>query len=652
MNKKIIFTGLLILVLRSALCLDFNPLDWDKKPTFTELDDSLLKENAVYIKYEVRYDFRHEDDGDLYQYETEHKIVRINNSEAIKNFNTYYLNDESVLEWVAIKARTFSKKGTINEFDEENIKEVVDEENGNAYKIFAVDGIEEGNTVEFLTIKKKSAESFQRDYFQFYYPVIKANYTISCPDKLRYLCKVYNGEMHEQNPLIKDSLVIYNISGENIPALYDERYSYRNKNRLRIEYRLDRNLYKGKYQLNIWDVAAKSIYEQFYFLGKKEQKRLDDFLSELNVENLNEKDRILYVEDLVKKEFFIQDSYADGYTDLEFILEQKISYDKGLTKLLSNVFKRINVKHNVVLTSSRDQIEFDKDFPSWNFLSKYLIYFPNQDMYLDPSDKFYRLGEVPGLNTAQYGMFIREVTIGDYNSAIADIKYIQESKAEDNYDHIYTLAQLDVDKGLANISLERAFSGLSGGYLQNVIPMLDDEEKDNSLKNLSAMKDLQPEFKELKILDKSTHPLASDAGFVFKGELSTNALFEYAGNNILFKIGALIGPQAEMYQENERQTTIEHAFNHVYYRELKLKIPEGYRIKNPQAGEINVKSSEVNPMFAFVSTAQMDGEYYIISIDEYYKSVYAPKEEVEAFKKVVNAAADFNKVVLVLEKVN
>jgi hypothetical protein len=652
MNTKLKTLCLLIFVVQSALSIDFKPINWEKKPKFVALDDSLLKENAVYLKYEVRYDFRHEDNGNLYQYETEHKIVRIHNSESIKNFNTYHLNDESVLEWVTIKARTFSNDGKISEFDDKNIKKVVDKESGNTYKIFAVDGIEEGNTVEFLTIKKKSAESFLKDYFQFYYPVIKANYTISCPDKLRYLCKVYNGKMFEQKPLFADSLVVYNISGENIPALYDERYSYRNKNRLRIECRLDRNLYKGKYQINIWDVAAKNIYEQFFHLSKKEQKRLDDFISGLNIIGLTEKERILYIEDIVKKDLFIQESYAQGYTDLDFVLEQKISYGKGIAKLLANVFKRINIKHNVVMTSSREDVEFDKDFPSWNYLSKYLIYFPDLDMYLDPSEKFYRLGEVPGLNTAQYGMFIQEISVGDFKSAIANIKYIKESKAEDNYDHIYAKVYLDVDAGNTIISLERAFKGLSGGYLSRVIPVLDDERKENSLKTLSALNDLNPEFKELKIIDKSSNPIAHDAGFIFQGEMSTPALFEYAGNNILFKVGILIGPQAEMYQEGERQATIENSFNRSYFRELKIKIPEGYQFKNPQVGEINVTSSEVNPKFGFISKVNMDKDFFTITIDEYYKSVYAPKEDVEAFIKVVNAAADFNKVVLVLEKVN
>ena len=41
----------------------------------------------------------------------------------------------------------------------------------------------------------------------------------------------------------------------------------------------------------------------------------------------------------------------------------------------------------------------------------------------------------------------------------------------------------------------------------------------------------------------------------------------------------------------------------------------------------------------------------IISIDEFYRQVNYPVSEIEPFRKVINAAADFNKTVLVMEKI-
>jgi hypothetical protein len=46
----------------------------------------------------------------------------------------------------------------------------------------------------------------------------------------------------------------------------------------------------------------------------------------------------------------------------------------------------------------------------------------------------------------------------------------------------------------------------------------------------------------------------------------------------------------------------------------------------------------------------MDKNVMVVTIREYYKEIVAPVARYEDFRKVINAAADFNKVILVLEK--
>jgi hypothetical protein len=54
--------------------------------------------------------------------------------------------------------------------------------------------------------------------------------------------------------------------------------------------------------------------------------------------------------------------------------------------------------------------------------------------------------------------------------------------------------------------------------------------------------------------------------------------------------------------------------------------------------------------FSFVSDYTENGNEVKVKIDEYYKELYAPLHRYEDFRKVINAAADFNKVTLVLIK--
>ena len=55
-------------------------------------------------------------------------------------------------------------------------------------------------------------------------------------------------------------------------------------------------------------------------------------------------------------------------------------------------------------------------------------------------------------------------------------------------------------------------------------------------------------------------------------------------------------------------------------------------------------------MNAFVSDFIIEKDKVIITDKEYYRNISLPKEDYENFRQVINAAADFNKVVLVFEK--
>ena len=55
-------------------------------------------------------------------------------------------------------------------------------------------------------------------------------------------------------------------------------------------------------------------------------------------------------------------------------------------------------------------------------------------------------------------------------------------------------------------------------------------------------------------------------------------------------------------------------------------------------------------IYVFDATYEISGNVLSIKIDEWYDRVYYPIEKFEEFRKVVNAAADWNKVVLVMKE--
>ncbi|MDB5235534.1 MAG: hypothetical protein JWR44_2527, partial [Hymenobacter sp.] len=134
--------------------------------------------------------------------------------------------------------------------------------------------------------------------------------------------------------------------------------------------------------------------------------------------------------------------------------------------------------------------------------------------------------------------------------------------------------------------------------------------------------------------------------------LDSPSLLDKAGPRYLFKIGTLLGPQSELYQKEERQFDVENDNNRRYLRTIRFDVPAGYSVRNLNDLNVDVKAGPDagKPDFDFRSSYVQTGQTVTVNISENYRKVRWPKADFEAFRAVVNAAANFNKVVLVLDK--
>jgi hypothetical protein len=106
-----------------------------------------------------------------------------------------------------------------------------------------------------------------------------------------------------------------------------------------------------------------------------------------------------------------------------------------------------------------------------------------------------------------------------------------------------------------------------------------------------------------------------------------------------------------MYDEKPRMLPIELGFPHLLVRNIRFNIPEGYKIGNPNDLVINYAHKERDVVtMGFTTSYKQEGNILTITVNEVYRNTNYPVSQYETFKKVINAAADFNKVVLILEK--
>ena len=116
-------------------------------------------------------------------------------------------------------------------------------------------------------------------------------------------------------------------------------------------------------------------------------------------------------------------------------------------------------------------------------------------------------------------------------------------------------------------------------------------------------------------------------------------------------MGEIIGKQTELYQENVRKLPIEIQYPHHYVRKIKIILPEGATAKNLEKFAMDYKTQLNGKTEAiFMSTYEKKDNTINVENTESYELVNYPKESFDQYRAVINAAADFNKIVIVINK--
>jgi len=113
----------------------------------------------------------------------------------------------------------------------------------------------------------------------------------------------------------------------------------------------------------------------------------------------------------------------------------------------------------------------------------------------------------------------------------------------------------------------------------------------------------------------------------------------------------LIGPQSQLYQEIDRVLPAEIEYTHTLNRKIVINIPKGYKISNAKDCIINKSCDNDGKQLAYFKSSFEEAENtFTINCNEGYNVLFYPLSSYEAYKNVINAAADFNKIVLILEE--
>lgn len=648
--RKFIYTLALVAIANFGIgqSQEYKNIEWEESPVWKALDTAYNDEQEVVQRFNkvVEFMYSAEYNDRLVEYMTIHRKVRVLSDDAIQSNNKVYISMYNVLELVEAKARVITPDNKIINLDESNILE---SEEGDGYKYFAIDGVVKGATIEYLytVLRVPSYEGIKNDY-QSQEIGLDMNFTLAAPSNLVFAFKSYNGfpeivqdtAIHEKN--------IYQAHVDSIPGYKEEDYAAYGKNLQHFIYKLDKNYYTSKYNIISFGEVSQNIYSIYNDeLDKTSLKKLNKLIAESGAGKADsEEEKVRLLERYLKNNIAINDGVdtkgigeiiSDGYTS-----------ERGMIHITIQALKLMGIKHELVLTCDRYNDIFDEDFDHYQVLKSVAIYFPGFKKYMAPSDDLYRLGMIPAEWVNQKGLFIKEVSVGDMKTGLGKVKFIEPLPSEYTQDNMdLTVDFTDVAQPV--IAFRRELSGYSSVNFQSIYHLIDEESKKELDEALIKFADVNGEVLEYTL----TGVKPEDCGvnpMVYQGKLKTMTVMEKAGNRFLFKIGVLIGPQMEMYKETERKSDIEHSHNMVYERKIRFTIPDGYDVSGLEALKIHEAYPAEEPTISFISDYVQNGNVIEVTITERYDQLSFKKEEIDDFRRIINAAANFNKVVLFMVK--
>jgi hypothetical protein len=632
-----------------AQALQYRNFDFKDKAPVVNCTPEELKNNKAIILYEHRAkELVVTPNKDLENNLFYYRAVLINDVSVIDKFNKVYIPVQSSAELITLKCRVTMADGKTVELYKGDMKSV--EEEGKMYNILALEGLDKNAIIEYYYIKRIGLAYTMAEYISSRFLVKNYKFEIIAPDVLIYEAKGYNGMGQPEDTTLNEKNFL-TVTLKDIQPVPEEKYATNYGHLPRLEGRLSYNANNHNKKLYTYSDFSKQITKNYHELEKNDEKVVNKMYKKLELEDKKTTDeKVFAIESFIKNETgFIEDA---GDLSMGDCLDKK-----GLSKFYQNklatlLLDKCKINYELVSTTDISEKTFDPEFESYNYLDEVLFHITETKKYLSFESLLYRYGLESPYVCGQKGLFIKPLLIGEAYSATYSIKDVACSDPTQNYDHSVTEITFKPVANKVSMSITRTLQGYAAATPRAYYYYNGDTKREEYLKELLSN---GLENTKVSLVTAQNFELDNfrkyDQPFIASGIVETGNLSEVAGNDIIFKIGACIGPQDELYQEGKRMSRIYTINPHTYKRTISFTIPQGYVVQGLEKLNMSVELKDGAEVTAFFkSTYTKEGDKITIVIDESYKRTFYDVKDFDGFRAVVNAAADFNKLSLLLKK--
>tara|TARA_R110002050_G_scaffold300786_1_gene472707 strand:- start:44395 stop:46386 length:1992 start_codon:yes stop_codon:yes gene_type:complete len=626
--------------------------DWEEAMPHFSIPDSLKDEPQIFFKKHqiVEYGFEGEN---FVQIEVLHELFWVNSDEAIDRNNKVYLPMGKETEVISTKARVINPDGKETLLNEDDVKEITDEDDNVAY-YYALKGIEIGSFIEyFYVIKKAPGYNGSRRVAQELAPVFNYQFDLISPTHLIFKTKSYNGfgEL-EEDTFDEEHNHLYK-SFEYLPKFVEEDQAYNLPNRISVIYKLDENTASNVSNIVNYKSVGKRLINQYTVGSKTDLKVFSKMMKEAAVASSNTNEEKLRAwEKYYKTHYSLFQANTAELSDLAFVYKNKVSNSPGFMKFMALACEKNIIDYRFVITCNRKSLAFDEKFQAYNFLQKYLMYFPELDKYMDMEGKFSVLG-YPGIDFQDNnGVFYKKIAVGDILSSTANIEWIDAPDANSSISDMDMKVKVAEDFSTLEFDLTTKATGYNVSPTQPYFGLISTEDELDLTEQLIKWVDPDMDLHEVKA-DNTGYENYGEKPLIITGTFAIDKYIVSVKDKYLIKLGLFIGPQAEMYQDGEaRKFPVDMGFRKSYHRVFSFEVPEGYTVTNLETINMKVEAKEKDgTVYAdFISSYSLDGNVLTVICDERYHKIHFPVSQYEDYRRVINAAADFNKIVVYLEE--
>jgi hypothetical protein len=576
----------------------------------------------------------------------------VNDDKGVEMYNKIYIPINSSAEMLEIKARTIQPNGKVVNLPADKIFQV--EEEGRLYKKFALEGVEKGSEIEYYYKLTKNVYFFGIEMFQSSTtPCENASLTLTTPEYLSFTVKGYNGFAVSKDTVINEQRVTY-ATAKDILASEDEKYGEREPYAKNVQYKLSYNLSKDKnVRLFTWDELAKNVYGNYTDLTDKENKAVDGFLKQIKIsETAGEEDKIVALEEYLKTAINTdKEGIGEDADKIEKIVKTKVASNEGLNKLFIACMDKLKINWQLVYPSKRNELPLDETLENYRLVDEPLFYFPSTGNFLEPDNSAFRYPFIEPYWAATRGLFLKGTTIGTFKTALSSFEDIPMQPYEKSAHNMEVYLKFNAALDSLELHSKQILLGYGAAFIRPAYSFTPKDKLDDLNKSIIKSVAKSENIRNIKVENSAMTDGFLNKPLTIEGDITSAELLEVAGKKLLVKIGDVIGPQEEMYQEKARQLPLILQYPHALDRDITFIVPDGYQIKNVADLAMNItdKNSGTETM-GFVSTYTLNGNELKIKLHEFYKQIAYPVTMIDEFKKVINASADFNKIVLILEK--